>query len=78
MSNDLLTCKICGQYSGGYSCIILKAIQLCAATKGVVLGPFWSEDGYKRRSFWSGIGFGFRGTYWSVCLNVVMVSVPHE
>ena len=44
MSNDLLTCKICGQYSGGYSCIILKAIQLCAATKGVVLGPFWSEN----------------------------------
>ena len=44
MSNDLLTCKICGQYSGGYSCIILKAIQLCAATKGVVLGLFWSEN----------------------------------
>ena len=44
MSNDLLTCKICGQYSRGYSCIILKAIQLCAATKGVVLGPFWSEN----------------------------------
>ena len=44
MSNDLLTCKICGQYSGGYSCIILKATQLCAATKGVVLGPFWSEN----------------------------------
>ena len=44
MSNDLLTCKICGQYSGGYSCIILKAIQLCAATKGVVLGSFWSKN----------------------------------
>ena len=44
MSNDLLTCMICGQYSGGYSCIILKAIQLCAATKGVVLGPFCSKN----------------------------------
>jgi len=32
---------------------------VCAAPKGRVFAPFWSENGYGRSSFWSGIGYGF-------------------
>ena len=70
MSIDLLTYKICGQYPGGG--VLLYISHITGAHKGcIVLGSFWSENGYKRRPFWSGIRFGFRGTYWSVCMNVV-------
>ena len=59
--------------------VLLYISHITGAHKGcIVLGSFWSENGYKRRPFWSGIRFGFRGTYWSVCMNVVIVSVPHE
>ena len=34
---------------------------LCAAPKG--FAPFWSENGCRLCSFWSGIGYGFWGHY---------------
>ena len=59
--------------------VLLYISHITGAHKGcIVLGSFWSENGYKRRPFWSGIRFGFRGNYWSVCMNVVIVSVTHE
>ena len=30
--------------------------------KGRVFAPFWSENGYTLRPFWSGIAYGFQGT----------------
>ena len=64
---------------GGGGGVLLYISHITGAHKGcIVLGSFWSENGYKRRPFWSGIRFGFRGTYWSVCMNVVIVSVPYE
>ena len=39
---------------------------VCAAPKGMVFAPFWSESGYRLCPFWSGIGCGFRGNYGSV------------
>ena len=59
--------------------VLLYTSHITGAHKGcIVLGSFWSENSYKRRPFWSGIRFGFRGTYWSVCMNVVIVSAAHE
>ena len=35
--------------------------------KDMVFALFWSiKNGYTLRSFWFGIGYGFRGNYWSV------------
>ena len=45
--------------------------------KGMVLGPFWSENGYTLCPFLSGIGYSFRGNYGSV-MNVFIVSNPSE
>ena len=45
---------------GGHSLIATK---VCAATTGMVLAPFWSENGYTLCPFWSRIGYGFRGNY---------------
>ena len=46
---------------------------LGAALTGRVLGPFWSENGYTLCPFWSGIRYGFLGSYGSV----VIVSIPN-
>ena len=39
--------------------------------------PFWSENGYRPCPFWSGIGYGFQGNYWSkkliYCFNSKLV-----
>ena len=31
----------------------------------MAFAPFWSENGHRRCSFWSGIGYGFQGNYGS-------------
>ena len=36
---------------GGYS--LIWAIQVCAAPKGRVFQPFWSQIGYRFWTFWS-------------------------
>ena len=33
--------------------------------KGDGFAPFWSENWYRLCPFWSGIGYGFQGNYWS-------------
>ena len=35
--------------------------EVCAAPKGMVFEPFWSENGYRFWTFWSEIWYGFRG-----------------
>ena len=44
---------------GGYYPI--SGIQVCAAPKGVVFEPFWSENDIDFKHFWSEIGYGYRG-----------------
>ena len=44
---------------------------------GRVLGPFWSENGYRLCSFWPGIRYGFQGNY-PECMNVFIVSIQNE
>ena len=39
-----------------------------ATPKGIVFEPFWSENGYRLRQFWSGIGYGFPRNYDSASL----------
>ena len=62
MSNDLLTYKICGQYPGEGGGVLLYISRITGAHKGcIVLGSFWSENGYKRRSS-PGHKMGFRSS----------------
>ena len=46
---------------------------MCRFSKGRVFAPFWSENGYRLSSFWSGIWYGFQGSYGTVrtiyCFN---------
>ena len=51
---------------GGYSLIF--AFLVCAAPKGRVFAPFWSEIGYRLCLFWSEFGYGFRGNAWT-CMS---------
>ena len=44
---------------------------------GRVLGPFWSENGYRLCSFWPGIRYGFQGNY-PECMNAFIVSIQNE
>ena len=48
--------------SGGGVLPYKNRIGVCAAPKGRVFKPFWSENGYTFYLFWSGIGCG-RGNY---------------
>ena len=48
--------KAPGEYS------LLKAMYVCAAPKGRVFAPFWSENGYRLSLFWSGRVLVFEGT----------------
>ena len=42
-------------------------------------GPFWSKNEYTLCSFWSGIGYGFRGNYgMGERMNNFIVSIPNE
>ena len=41
-------------------------MEVCAASKGMVFGPFWSKNGYRLCPFWSGIRNDFQGNYGSV------------
>ena len=50
-----------GWVSGGEGYSPIYAIYVCAAPKGRVFPPFWSENGYTLCSFWSGIGYVFQG-----------------
>ena len=45
---------------GEYS--LIKAMYVCAAPKGRVFVPFWSESGCKLSLFWSGRVLVFEGT----------------
>ena len=49
-----------GESPGGYS--LIKAMYVCAAPKGNVFAPFWSENGYRLPLFWSGRVLVFEGT----------------
>ena len=49
-------------------------IQVRAAPKGMAFASFWSENGYRLRPFWSGIGYCFRGNYGRD--ELTMVSMP--
>ena len=44
----------------------ISAIYICAASKGMVFEPFWSENGYRFFPLWSEIGNGFQGNHESV------------
>ena len=46
---------------------LIQAIRVCAAPKGMVFQPFWSEKGYQVRPFWSERGYGL----WNLVLNWV-------
>ena len=45
---------------------LTKAIKACAAPKGRVFAPFWSENGYRLCSFWPGNGYTFQANYGNV------------
>ena len=49
---------------------------VCAAPKGRLFAPFWSEHGYRLARFWSGIGYGFRGN--TEVMNAFIVLIPNE
>ena len=63
-----------GESPGGYS--LIKAMYVCAAPKGNVFAPFWSENGYRLPLFWSGRVLVFAGT--KECMNVFILSIPNE
>ena len=42
---------------------LIQAIKVCAAPKGLVFAPFWSENRYRFCPFWSGIGCGLQRNY---------------
>ena len=48
--------KAPGEYS------LIKAMYVCAAPKGRVFAPFWSENGYRLSLFWSERVLVFEGT----------------
>ena len=60
---------------GRYSPI--SAIQVCAAPKGMVFEPFWSENGYRFWPLWSEIGYGFQRKQ-RERINVFVFSTPNE
>ena len=57
------------QGGGGYSPI--SAIEVCAAPKGMVFEPFWSENGIDFDHYGLKSGIAFKGTtraYKRICL----------
>ena len=48
------------------------------APKGKDFVPFWSENGYRPCSFWSGIGYGFQGNYRSVRTYLLFQFQPRK
>ena len=56
------TCIFPGGGGRGRALPYVNYIGMCRS-KGKVFVPFWSENGYKLRPFWPGIGYGFRGNY---------------
>ena len=55
-----------GSGGGGYFLILYISHICMAAPSGRVFTPFWCENVNTLCSFWSGIGYGFRGNYGSV------------
>ena len=53
--------KAPGEYS------LIKAMYVCAAPKGRVFAPFWSENGYRLSLFWSGRVLVFEGRVVQYC-----------
>ena len=54
-----------------------ESIRVCATPKGMVIAPFWSENGYRLCPFlvWNGVWFSWE--LWKF-LNVFVVSIPDE
>ena len=68
--NPKLNLAIVPRTGHGFSVVpeggVLPYIRHIGMSKGMVFTPFWSENGYRLCSFWSGIECGFQGNYGSV------------
>ena len=62
----LTTGEGCSLLTPGEGYSLTKAIKVCAASKGRVFPPFWSENEYGLCSFWPGIGYAFQASYGNV------------